>query len=123
MTSGRGDNRTFGDLLREHRVAAGLTQEQLAELSGLGVRTIRDLERGRVARPHRESITLIATALGLPAAARDELARAGRQLSQRQTPATTPAVAALVPRQLPPAVPHFAGRAVALKVLTDLIAD
>lgn len=66
------DSETFGGLLREWRAAAGFTQEQLAEHAGLGVRTIRDLERGRVRRPHRETIRLLATALGLPAAARDE---------------------------------------------------
>jgi tetratricopeptide (TPR) repeat protein/transcriptional regulator with XRE-family HTH domain len=122
MASGQGGNRRFGDLLREHRVAAGFTQEQLAERSGLGTRTIRDLERGRVTRPHRESIALLATALGLPAAARDELALAGNQLTWRQAP-DGPAAASAVPRQLPPAVPHFAGRSAALKVLADLIAD
>lgn len=104
MTSGRGDSHPLGDLVRQHRVAAGLTQEQLAELSGLGLRTIRDLERGRVTRPHRESITLLAAALRLPPAARDELARAGgHQVPRRHAPAA-PAHAAMVPRQLPPAV-------------------
>lgn len=67
------DSETFGGLLREWRAAAGFTQERLAEHAGLGVRTIRDLERGRVRRPHRETIRLLATALGLPATARDEL--------------------------------------------------
>ncbi|MGW7825187.1 helix-turn-helix domain-containing protein [Streptomyces puniciscabiei] len=40
----------FGALLRARRSGAGLTQEELAERSGLSVRVIRDLERGRVAR-------------------------------------------------------------------------
>jgi transcriptional regulator with XRE-family HTH domain len=119
MENQRG-NETFGDLLREHRVAAGLTQEQLAERSGLGIRTIRDLERGRVARPHRESIRLLAGALGLPSAARDRLAAAGR----RRLPVTPPAGGGgLVPRQLPPAIPHFTGRADALKTMTNLVSE
>src|SRR5262249_50078999 len=42
---------TFGELLRRHRRAAGLTQDQLAERAGLSVRGISDLERGR--RPPR----------------------------------------------------------------------
>jgi tetratricopeptide (TPR) repeat protein/transcriptional regulator with XRE-family HTH domain len=125
MTGEELGDQTFGRLLREHRLAAGLTQEQLAERSGLGIRTIRDLERGRVSRPHRDSITLLATALGLPATARDELARAGRQLPkhrpQHQRPGRTEA-GGLVPRQLPPTVPHFVGRSDALKVLTGLAA-
>jgi DNA-binding XRE family transcriptional regulator len=37
---------TFGALLRQHRLSAGLTQEELADLAGLSARTIADLERG-----------------------------------------------------------------------------
>ena len=36
----------FGALLRQHRVAAGLTQEALAERAGLSVYGIQKLERG-----------------------------------------------------------------------------
>ena len=111
---------TFGVLLRQHRVAAGFTQEQLAERSGLGVRTIRDLELGRVGRPHRESILLLSAALGLSVAARDGLSRAGGQPPLSTTPGTGPSDW-LVPRQLPPAARHFTGRSGALKILVDLI--
>src|ERR1700730_6953165 len=111
---------TFGGLLRKLRIAAGFTQEQLAESAGLGIRTIRDLERGRARRPHRQSIELLATALGLPSGARDELARAGRQLPVRPEPIAAGA-GEPVPRQLPPAVRHFAGRADELKILASLI--
>jgi transcriptional regulator with XRE-family HTH domain len=38
---------TFGDLLRRYRLAAGLTQEELAEQAHLSPRAISDLERGR----------------------------------------------------------------------------
>ncbi len=41
----------FGDLLRRLRLAAGLSQEALAERAGLSARGISDLERG--ARDHR----------------------------------------------------------------------
>jgi transcriptional regulator with XRE-family HTH domain len=114
-----GDAPTFGGLLRERRIAAGFTQEQLAEQAGLGTRTIRDLERDRVRRPHRESIALLATALGLAPAARDELARAGGQLPVRPEPGAA-AAGVLVPRQLPPAVTHFVGRSDVLKALTEV---
>jgi hypothetical protein len=43
--------RNLGMALRQHRLAAGLTQEELAARSGLSVRAIRDLERGQSARP------------------------------------------------------------------------
>ncbi|MBV9449727.1 MAG: tetratricopeptide repeat protein [Streptosporangiaceae bacterium] len=115
------DGQTLGGLLRARRVAAGLTQEQLAERSGLGVRTIRDLERDRVRRPHRESIGLLATALGLSPAARDELARAGGQPGPSGHPAAAEGAGGPVPRQLPPAIKHFTGRVDALKILGALI--
>jgi transcriptional regulator with XRE-family HTH domain len=53
----------YGELVRSYRVAAGLTQEELAALSGLDVRTISDIERGRTTRPHRSSADLLARAL------------------------------------------------------------
>ena len=60
----------FGQLLRSLRTRALLSQEQLAQRSGLGVRTIRDLEGGRVSYPHGKSIRLLAGALGLAGEAR-----------------------------------------------------
>jgi predicted ATPase/transcriptional regulator with XRE-family HTH domain len=56
----------FADQLRRHRMAAGMTQEALAEASGLSVRGISDLERGVKQRPHPETIRLLAAALDLP---------------------------------------------------------
>jgi transcriptional regulator with XRE-family HTH domain len=69
---------SFGDLLRRHRVAAGLTQEALAERAGLSRRGIADLERGVRRTPYRHTVTQLADALGLDAAQRGELARASR---------------------------------------------
>jgi transcriptional regulator with XRE-family HTH domain len=37
---------TFGALLRQHRLEAGLTQEGLAERAGVSARGVQDLERG-----------------------------------------------------------------------------
>ena len=45
----------FGALLRQQRIAAGLTQGTLAERAGLAARTIQDLERG-IAQPRRETV-------------------------------------------------------------------
>jgi DNA-binding XRE family transcriptional regulator len=42
----------FGTWLRGRREAAGLTQEALAEQSGLQAKTIAALERGRRQRPY-----------------------------------------------------------------------
>jgi predicted transcriptional regulator len=49
VQAGRGS--VFGDLLRDHRLAAGLTQEELAGLCGLSIRAVADMERGRTASP------------------------------------------------------------------------
>ena len=48
-----GEHVVFGDLLRQHRSAAGLTQEELAERAGLSPDAISLLERGERRRPHR----------------------------------------------------------------------
>lgn len=69
----------FGELLRWHRGAAGLTQEELAGRSGVSVRAIADMERGRTGRPYRRSVSLLADALLLTGQAREELpGRPGR---------------------------------------------
>ena len=47
------------------RLERGWTQEELAEYSGLSVRTIRNLELGRVRNPRRSSVDLLVTALGV----------------------------------------------------------
>ena len=60
-----GEHLVFGDLLRQYRNAAGLTQEDLAEHSGLSVDTISLLERGEHRRPHRYTMRSLADALGL----------------------------------------------------------
>src|SRR6516164_8820583 len=55
---------TFGDLLRQHRLEAGLTQEALAERAGLSVHGIQKLERG-VTRPYRDTLERLLAALRL----------------------------------------------------------
>src|SRR6201996_1005019 len=55
-----------GGWLRQQRVAAGLTQEDLAERSGVSVRAIADLERGRTRKPYPSSVRALVRALGLP---------------------------------------------------------
>ncbi|WP_213453735.1 ATP-binding protein [Rhizomonospora bruguierae] len=64
-TSRANHSPAFAGLLAATRIAAGLSQEALAGRSGMSVRAISDLEHGRVARPRRSSVELLATALGL----------------------------------------------------------
>ena len=58
----------FADVLRRYRLAAGLTQEGLAERAALSARAISELERGTHQRPQRATVQLLVKALGLSAA-------------------------------------------------------
>lgn len=49
--------------LLEMRWSAGLTQQELAERSGLSIRTISDIERGQVICPRAATLRLLARAL------------------------------------------------------------
>ncbi|MDQ1288087.1 MAG: hypothetical protein QG622_1652 [Actinomycetota bacterium] len=55
----------FGQLLLGHRTRALLSQEDLARLSGLSARSIRDLESGRVTRPRAASVRQLVESLHL----------------------------------------------------------
>src|SRR5207247_10276309 len=68
----------FGELLRRHREAAGLTQEALAQLAQLSPRGISDLERGVRRTPYPETVRALARALGLGEGARAALVAAAR---------------------------------------------
>jgi transcriptional regulator with XRE-family HTH domain len=55
-----------GAWVKNQRLTSGMTQEELADKSGLSVRAISNLERGRTARPYPRSLEVLAVALGLP---------------------------------------------------------
>ena len=63
---------TLADALRSRRQAAALSQERLAELSGVSVRTIRNIEGGRVRAPRLASVGALAEALGIGGAERGQ---------------------------------------------------
>jgi predicted ATPase/transcriptional regulator with XRE-family HTH domain len=62
---------TFSELLKRHRLAAGITQEELAQRAGLSLRGVGDLERGTRRTPRKDTVKLLANALGLSS---DEMA-------------------------------------------------
>ena len=55
----------FADLLRQYRDVAGLTQEELAERTGLTATAISLLERGARQRPHAYTVRKLSAALAL----------------------------------------------------------
>jgi tetratricopeptide (TPR) repeat protein/transcriptional regulator with XRE-family HTH domain len=118
----------FAGLLRRHRLAAGLSQEELGEWSGLTARAIADMERGRSARPYQRSVRALADALALPDAERALFERASRLVVPAPSAALSPpdrlgteGQDRAAPRQLPAAVTHFTGRAAELAALTGLV--
>jgi transcriptional regulator with XRE-family HTH domain len=122
--AGRQDDE-FKTLLRRHRVTARMTQEELAELSGVSSRTVRDLERGAVRAPRRRSAEALANALGLSASAREtflDVARSARWSGAAGTERRPQDAPQVVPRQLPADTPTFTGRAHELAVLDAWLA-
>ena len=119
---------SFGRLLRRYRLALGLSQEELADRSGLSVRAIANMERGRTARPHRHSVQSLADALGLPGPQRLQLDRAshvpGSDLAaDLSDPPADLAEPRRVLHQLPAAVADFIGRAAEVKALNQILDD
>jgi transcriptional regulator with XRE-family HTH domain len=65
-------------LLRRYRLAAGLSQEALAERARMSANGIGALERGYRRTPQRETLALLAVALELEGSALNEFEAAGR---------------------------------------------
>jgi len=111
---------TFAGLLRTLRADARLTQEELAEASGVGPRTVSDLERGIAVTPQRETMRRLADALQLTGPSRAEFEAAARG---RPAPAGTGSVgsggATAVTRTLPRDISSFTGRQQPLQELMD----
>jgi len=69
---------SFGALLKRYRLAAGLSQEGLAERARLSTRAISDLERGVHGVPHADTLALLTSALALTDQQRSLLLAAAR---------------------------------------------
>jgi transcriptional regulator with XRE-family HTH domain len=110
-------------LLRRWRERALLTQEQLAERAGLGVRTIRRLEADDAARPQSTTLRLLASALELSAAEEGALTAAvhdGPGAAWPRSEDSGLSSEPVAPRQLPAVPPAFTGRASELDDLEHL---
>lgn len=97
----------FGSLLRRHRAAAGLTQEELAERAGLSARAISDLERGIKRAPRKDTVALLTQALGLTPRQRDAFTAAARPGAAASA---GPEVESEVPDGLPVPLTALVGR-------------
>ncbi|MFC3514357.1 ATP-binding protein [Amycolatopsis halotolerans] len=96
----------FGVLLRQLRQAARLTQERLAERSGVSVRSIRRFELGQGGEPRMATARLLADALCPSPAERHELLAAA--LTGAESGGQGPVGS--TPRQLPAQAGTFVGR-------------
>ena len=96
----------FGALLRRRRLAAGLSQEQLAERAGLSAHGISDLERGARTTPQRATVRLLARALGLGPPEITALEASVR----RASPRAPPDLRTVRPNRLPAALTPLVGR-------------
>jgi tetratricopeptide (TPR) repeat protein/transcriptional regulator with XRE-family HTH domain len=93
----------FGQLLRQLRTRAGLSQEELARAAGLSTRTVSDLERGINQTARAETARLLAAALALTGLDRDEFLAAARG---RDLPGSPVAATRALPRD----IASFTGR-------------
>ena len=93
----------FASLLRKLRRKARLTQEELAGAADVSVRAVSNLERGAVITPQKDTVRLLADALGLVGPVRAEFEAAARG------PAAPGGVAAAT-RTLPRDIASFTGR-------------
>jgi len=102
----------FGTRLRQQRLAAGLSQERLAERAGLSVRAISDLERGVRRAPHPDTVSRIADGLALDDAGRQMLfaARLAAVRHGEAPMAGEPTTDRLTPTSLPGYLTNLIGR-------------
>src|SRR5215204_1497986 len=92
----------LGTLLRRWRLAAGLSQEALADRAGLSAKGIAQLETGRRTAPRAETLRLLAEALALDPA---QWAQLVHSAYPGMNAASTGAVA--LPAPLPPVLPTY----------------
>jgi len=118
-----------GALLKEYRLAAGLTQEALAERAGISARSVQAIEHG-TNKPHPDTARRLADALGLAEDERALLLVAATPAPRRRAPTissslgtgASPRVVGPPPWGLPPIPPTvLLGRDAELAILAPLL--
>lgn len=92
-----GGGTAFGVMLRSLRRTARLTLEDLSGASGVSVRALGDLERGRSRGPQRRTVDALATALRLDTEQRERLQRLADAGRERGGPPAPPYLLRTVP--------------------------
>jgi predicted ATPase/transcriptional regulator with XRE-family HTH domain/tetratricopeptide (TPR) repeat protein len=113
------DDRSFGALLREFRLAARLSQEALAERAGMSARGISDLERGIHRAPYQQTVNLLLDALELDREQRGLMAAAARRPGRITAVPLRPETSSR--HNLPEEATSFIGRAAEVAMLKDLL--
>ena len=115
----------FGMLLRQYRLAAGLSQEALAERAKMSSNGIGALERGYRRTPQRETLALLAGALALDDEQRRgfEATAARSGLVRRATSVSVVPWADSTTATLPLALTSFVGREADLDEIAALMRD
>ncbi|GAB3872563.1 hypothetical protein GCM10029964_011180 [Kibdelosporangium lantanae] len=109
----------LGEILVGLRSGRGLSQEQLAERSGISVRAIGEIERGATRRPQRGTLRALADSLGLTGEEREAFTRSARSAP----PADTRRKQVRVRPGLPAAVTSIIGRSDDLNSVVRLVQD
>ena len=104
----------LGAALKKHRLAAGMTQEELAERAGISARTVSDVERGLRTAVHRDTGHRLANALGLA----DEDLRAFDSLAAARQASPLPVPPA---GRLPQVPTPFLGRTAELDTISGVL--
>jgi tetratricopeptide (TPR) repeat protein/transcriptional regulator with XRE-family HTH domain len=94
---------SFGGLLRQLRVHAGLTQEELAEAATVSARSVSDLERGVNLTARKDTARLLADALNLTGPVRAMFEATARGLAPAADVPSGEGEVSLTPRGVPSA--------------------
>jgi predicted ATPase len=116
----------FGAVLRRHRLAAGLSQEALAERARMSIEGVSALERGYRRTPQHETLELLAGALALDENQRRAfeaaaIRSASPRRSERETSVTVGPWSDGGPSSLPFAIATFIGRERELGEIASLV--
>jgi len=108
----------FGDLLREHRLRHGFSQEHLAERAGLSPDAVSSLERGTRKAPYRVTLALLIDALELDEAESLEFEMAAVRARARAGTTRPQSV-----NNLPAQLSSFVGREKEVAEIRELLND